>query len=355
MRASSGYEATIRGVADEAGVSIKTVSRVLNEEPNVTPQTAEKVLAAAKRLSYRPNELARGLKGSRTRTIGLIIADIANPFFADCCKAIEQVIAHRDHALILCASGESLESERSYVELLSRRRVDGLLIVPAPGSGKHLTREISSGLPIVAFDRPAKDVETDTVIVSNRRGAKEATQHLIEHGRKRIAFIGDDERVYTASKRLEGYRQAMNEAGLEPVYRMESGAIPSACETADRLLEEHPGIDALLGGNSLITAGILHSLDNAGVSIPEPMAVVGFDDFQLVSALRPNLTVVRQPTSQLGQVAAQMLLNRLDGSSEWETQRKVLSTELSVRGSCGCPPLGRQNARQSTELQIRTR
>lgn len=334
MRVGLDRRVTIRDVAGEAGVSIKTVSRVLNDEPSVAPQTAARVVEAASKLGYKPNELARGLKARQTRTVGLIIADVSNPFFADCCKAIEQTLAERGYALILCASGEDTASERSYVELLSRRRIDGLLIAPAPDGAEHLRREVAAGLPVVAFDRPAEGLQTDTIIVSNRDGAQQATRHLISHGHERIAFIGDDERIYTARKRLEGYRQAMQEAGLRPEYHMRSGTIPAARKTAARSLEDPGGASAFLGGNSLITAGILHALQ--GVSIPQEAAVVGFDDFQLVSALRPNLTVVRQPTELLGQTAARMLLERLEGSVAASSRREVLSTELIVRGSCGC-------------------
>ena len=334
MLAGSDHRVTIRDVAGEAGVSIKTVSRVLNGEPAVAPQTAAKVAEAASRLGYKPNELARGLKARQTRTIGLIIADVSNPFFADCCKAIEQTLAQRGYALILCASGENPDSERAYVDLLSRRRIDGLLIAPAPGGGEHLRREVSAGLPVVAFDRPAEGVQTDAIVVSNHDGAERATRHLISHGHERIAFIGDDEGIYTAKKRLEGYHRAMLEAGLRPAYHMQSGTIPAAREAAAHSMQNPGGATAFLGGNSLITAGILHALQND--RIPEEVAVVGFDDFQLVSALRPNLTVVRQPTEVMGQTAARMLLQRLDGSSETSPRREVLDTELIIRGSCGC-------------------
>lgn len=344
MRVGSNHRVTIRDVAREAGVSIKTVSRVLNDEPRVAPQTTSRVAGAAARLGYEPNELARGLKGRRTRTVGLIIADVSNPFFADCCKAIEQTLAARGYALILCSSAEDPDSERAYVELLSRRRVDGLLVTPAPHGEGHLRREVSAGLPVVAFDRPAEGVKTDTVVVSNRDGAQKATRHLISHGHERIAFIGDDEHIYTARKRLEGYSQAMREAGLEPAHRLGSGAIPSAKEAATRFMEDARGATAFLGGNSLITAGILHALEDASARIPEEAAVVGFDDFQLLSALRPGLTVVRQPTELLGRTAAGMLLDRLDGSETVGPRRKVLNTELLIRGSCGCPVV--QQARE---------
>jgi LacI family transcriptional regulator len=336
LRPGSNTRITIREVASAAGVSIKTVSRVLNGEPAVAPRTADRVAKAADRLGYEPNELARGLKGRQTRTVGLILADLSNPFFADCCKAVEQTLAAEGYALILCASAEDPESERAYVELLSRRRIDGLLLAPAPNGGGHLLREISAGLPVVAFDRPADGVETDTILVSNRNGAAEATRHLISHGHTRVSFIGDDEHIYTAEKRLRGYSQAMKEAGLEPEYRMGRGTIPHARETAAELLVEGHGTTAFLGGNSLITAGILHALDDARVRIPEDAAVVGFDDFQFVSALRPSLTVVRQPTELLGVKAARMLLDRLNGSDNETPRRKVLNTELIVRGSCGC-------------------
>lgn len=213
-----GGRITLRDVALEAGVSIKTVSRVVNDESEVNPAMAARVSEVLSRLGYRPNELARSLKGQRSRTIGLMIADISNPFYADCAKAVEEVAGSHRYAVFLCASAEDANVEREYVGLLARRRVDGLLLVPAADGHEHLREEQAAGLPIVALDRPAEGVSADTVIVRNRTGAREATRHLVEvHGHERAAFVGADEQQYTMRMRLEGYREALDEAGLREI------------------------------------------------------------------------------------------------------------------------------------------
>lgn len=321
-------------------MSIKTVSRVTNGEPVVESATRTRVQEAIDRLGYRPNELARGLKGSHTRTIGLVIADISNPFFADLCKEVEEVARGRGYSVILCASSEDTDSERQYIELLLQRRVDGLLLVPAPGTGNYLRREREAGLPVVALDRPVEGVETDVVLAQSRRGAYLATEHLVSHGHRNVAFIGDDERIYTARQRLLGYKEAMVESGLEPLYRLGAGDIESADRAVHELLAEKSPPTAIFAGNSLITAGVLRALrpqsrqDTSGKK--GKIAVVGFDDTELLSALRPELTKVCQPTRELGRRAAELLFERIDAGENPDPERVELPTQLVINRSCGC-------------------
>lgn len=326
---------TLRDVAREAEVSIKTVSRVVNGEPLVNPATAARVSEVADRLGYRPNELARSLKGKASRTIGLIIADISNPFFADLCQAAEQVARDRGYSVVLGASAENVEAEREYVSILTSRRVDGLLLVPAPEGHGYLEDEQAAGLPIVALDRPAEGITSDVVMVENRAAARGATEHLIGHGHKKIAFVGDSEYIYTARKRLDGYKEALEGHGLDPVYRLGAGSVASAQRAANDLLSLPEPPTAFFAGNSLMTAGVLHAIEKAGLSMPEDVAFVGFDDFELLSVLRPNLTLVRQPTRELGRRAAQLLFDRIDGKGPPIPQNLVLPTELIVRESSG--------------------
>ncbi len=326
---------TLRDVAQEAGVSIKTVSRVVNREPLVNSETAARVAEIAERLGYRPNELARSLKGKASRTIGLIIADISNPFFADVCQAVEQVARQRGYSVVLCASGEDVEAEQEYVGILTSRRVDGLLLVPAPEGHGYLKKEQAAGLPIVALDRPAEGIETDVVMVENRSAAREATEHLIGRKHRRIAFVGDDQRIFTARERLEGYMEALKAAELEPIYKLGVGSISSAEKATESLLALPNRPTAFFAGNSVMTAGVLCAVEKAELRIPEDMAFVGFDDFELLSILRSNLTLVRQPTRELGRKAAELLFDRLDGKAHPETQHLILPTELVIRESSG--------------------
>lgn len=322
----------MRDVAREAGVSIKTVSRVINEESVVEETTRAGVQEAIDRLGYRPNELARGLKGSRSRTVGLIIADISNPFFADLCKEVEEVARSRGYSVILCASAEDAATEHEYIELLLQRRVDGLLLVPAPGEHARLSRE---ELPIVALDRPLESIDTATVLAESRKGARLATQHLVSHGHRRVAFVGDDERLYTARQRLAGYLDTMNGSGLCTLYRLGARDISSAADATRELLSAQEPPTALLAGNGLITAGILRALDERGMRPPRDIALVGFDDTELLSTLRPRLTLLHQPSKEMGRRAAEMLFKRIDDQN-LASEHVALPTELVIRESCGC-------------------
>ena len=272
---------------------------------------------------------------AHSRKIGLIIADVSNPFFADLCQAVEQVARGRGYSVVLCASAENAEAEREYVGILTNRRVDGLLLVPAPDGRGYLEEEQAAGLPIVALDRPADGITTDVVRVENRAAAREATGHLIGRGHRNIAFVGDDENIYTARERLCGYKDALEAAGLDPIYRLGAGSVPSAEEAATELLSLPNRPTAFFAGNSLMTAGVLSAIEKAGLRVPEDAAFVGFDDFELLSAMRPNLTLVRQPTRDLGREAATLLFNRIDRVGPTTPRRLVLPTELVVRQSSG--------------------
>ena len=299
--------------------------------------TAARVADAVNRLGYRPNELARSLKAQRSRTIGLVVDDVSNPFMATCAQAIEAVARERDHALILCDSHADIRAEDDYVGLLTRRQVDGLLIVPAHGRDAHLKREQRRGLPVVALDRPAESAQTDTVLVQNRAGTREATEHLIWHGHQRIAFIGDVRHYYTARKRLEGYKEALDAANLKPLQALDAHTVEQGEEATRDFLDAPDAPTALFAANVLTALGALRAIEDLGLSIPEDVAVIGFDDFELAHVLRPRFTLVKQPAAELGRRAAEMLFDRLEDRTSPAPRRIVLPTELVVRESCGCP------------------
>lgn len=327
---------TLRDVAREADVSIKTVSRVVNGEREVSTETAARVAEVLSRLGYQPNELARSLRGQRSRTVGLMIADISNPFYSSCAKAVEEVARDRGYTVVLCASSEDAGIEREYVELLARRRVDGLLLVPAADGHEYLRALQAAGTPVVALDRPVEGLATDLVLVQNRAGTRKAIEHLVGHGHRRIAFIGAERHLYTTRKRLEGYREAMTRAGFAELSRTDAPNAASAAEAMAGLLEIPEPPTAIFSMNNLITVGALRALERAGLRAPEDMAFAGFDDFELASVLRPRLTLVRQPAYELGRRAAELLFDRLEGRQPAEFRRFVLPTELVIRESCGC-------------------
>src|SRR5918999_738279 len=328
---------TIRDVAREAGVSIKTVSRVVNKEPNVNPATAARVSEVVERLNYRPNEMARRLKGYRSRTIGLMVDDISNPFMATCAQAIEGVAWEHGYALILCDSHADLQVEGAYIGLLMQRQIDGLLLAPAYGRNVHLKTEQQAGLPIVAFDRPAEGVQTDTVLVQNLAGAREATEHLIWHGHERIAFVGDVRHYYTARKRLEGYKEALKAVNLKPINKLDVHSIELGEKVTKSFLDASDPPTALFAANILTALGALRATEHLGIRVPEDLALIGFDDFELSPVPRPRFPLAQNPPPELGRRAAEMLFDRLNGEGRPEPQRLVLPTELVVRESCGCP------------------
>lgn len=334
---SSTGRPTLRDVAREAEVSIKTVSRVVNREPAVRPATAARVREAVARLGYRPNQLARSLQGRRSRTIGLMIADVSNPFYAKCVKAVEEVAREHGYAVVLCASNEDAAIEREYIGLLTQRRVDGLLLVPAADGHEYLEEEQAAGLPVVALDRPADGVSTDTVVVQNRAGTLKAIEHLIQvHGHRRIAFIGGGEHLYTTRKRLKGYREALKMTGLEELCMVGATDIASAAWATREMMELPEPPTAIFAINNLITVGVLQALEQAGLRVPQDVGLIGFDDFELAAVLHPRLTLVRQPATELGRRAAWLLFDRLEGRWSRQPRRLVLETELIVRESCGC-------------------
>jgi LacI family transcriptional regulator len=294
------------------------------------------VTVAIAQLGYQPNELARGLKGQRSRMIGLVIADISNPFYADCAKAVEEVARRHDHVVVLCASDERLDVERRHVEALVRRQVDGLLLVSAAADHAYLRAGPTARIPFVALDRPIDGASTDVVVVQNRGGAEEATAHLIAHGHRRIAYIGAGERLYTTRERLEGYQQAMTAAGLAPSVRLDAPTTAMTRAVTREMLGLTEPPTAIFAMNNRITVGVLQALADAGAQVPRDMALIGFDDIELAGLLHPRLTVVRQPAAELGRRAAELLFERLAGGRSAQPQRVVLPTELVVRASCGC-------------------
>jgi LacI family transcriptional regulator len=320
----------MRHVAERAGVSLKTVSRVINEEASVTPQTAERVNAAIADLGFRRNDLARSLRqGSTSATLGLVIEDLANPFYSAVAQAVETVARKRGYMLITGSCEEDPERERELILSLLRRRVDALLLVPA-GSERDqswLARELGGETPVVFIDRPPHGIAADAVLVDNAGGARTAVEHLIAQGHRRIACVADHPSLYTASERVAGYFAALQAAGIAPdqdLLRLGAHDVAGAEATVNELLAlPHPPT-AIFTGNNRSTIGALRALRTREI------ALVGFDDFELADLL--GTTVVRHEALEIGAEAARLVFARLDGLDS-RPQRIVIGTELVVRGS----------------------
>jgi LacI family transcriptional regulator len=319
-------------VARLAGVSIKTVSRVVNDEPGVHTDTAERVLAAIERLGFRRNIGALNLRrGSSTGTIGLVLEDVANPFYSGITRAAEEVARRFGRQVLTGSSDEDPARERELSLEFCARRVDGLIVIPAGRAHSYLMPEIASGMPVVFVDRPPGDVAVDTVLVDNLAGAASAVAHLAAHGHRRIAFLGDAPSIFTAAERLRGYREGCATAGIgydERLVAMGPHTPNTVPATVDGLLTGTARATAMITGNNRITVLTLRAL--AG-RIARP-ALVGFDDFELADLLDPPVSVVSLDPAELGRAAAELLFARLDGDDS-PPRRIVLPVRLTPRGS----------------------
>ena len=328
---------TMRDVASTAGVSLKTVSRVVNSEDGVRPATAARVEAAIAHLGFARNDVARSLRHGRASALGLVIEDVANPFYSAIVRTVEDAAHARSHILITGSCEEDPERERELVLRLLRRSIDALLIVPAGDDHRYLQPEIGAGTPIVFLDRPPRGVEADTVLLDNLGGARAATEHLLRHGHERIAYVGDLPPLYTAAERLAGYRAALLDAGVRSDEGLVSAGSHDAAsaERAVRGLLALPADrrpTALFTANNRNTVGALRALRDGDGTV----ALVGFDDFELADMLPVPVTVVGHDPSRMGRIGVEMAYQRLDGE-DGPPRRRVIDCAVVARGSGELP------------------
>jgi LacI family transcriptional regulator len=327
--------ATMRDVAALAGVSLKTVSRVVNREAGVSEELVARVSRAAEQLDYRPNLTASNLRRAdqRTGTIGLLVEDVANEFFASIHRGVEEVARERGVAVIAASLDRDPALERDLVAAFASRRVDGLILAPTASEQGYLTNELRSGWPMVCIDREPRGVDIDAVVTDNRRAAAAGVAHLIAHGHTRIGFIGGQSTLSTEQARYSGYVDAMAGAGaaVRPEW-VHHGAQDSdqAQEVALALLQLDEAPTAIFSGQNLITMGTVRALRTLGLQ--HRIALVGFDDFQLADLLDPAITVVAQDARAIGHLAGELLFRRMEDSGLGATTHIVPCT-LVTRGS----------------------
>ena len=332
----SSAKATIRDVATEAGVSTATVSRVLNGSSRVDAELADRVQAAVRALGYRPSGVARNLRRARTSVLCLIISDIRNPFFTDVVRGIEDHASAAGYSLVLCNADEDVDKEAGYLDLAVSERMAGVIISPS-ATTTRLAPLLERGIPAVTIDRRA-DAPVDAVVVASERGSREATAHLIAAGYRRVACITGPHEATTATERLAGWRLAHADAGrpaddalVRHADYMETGGL----EAARSLLASDDPPDAFFVANNLMTVGVLTAIEEAGRTVPET-GLVCFDDPSWARLMHPALTAVSQPTYEMGQRAAQLLAERIDGSTA-PPREVVLEPTLEVRESSTGP------------------
>lgn len=330
---------TMRDVAARAGVSLKTVSRVVNAEPGVSPALAERVRRAVADLDFRPNVGASSLRRAdgKTATVGLLVEDVANPYSSALQRAVEDVAMPRGVVVFSASLDEDPDRERELARAFAARRADGLILIPASADQSYLEPEVRAGTAVVCVDRAARGLAVDSVVTTNRTGAAEGVRHLVASGHRRIGFLGDRQSIWTACERYQGYLDALACAGLavDPSIVVHDLTDTGVADGATSTLLTRPNPPtALLTAQNLVTIGALRAMRRLGVE--HRVALVGFDDFPLADLVTPGVTVVAQDPSAIGKLAASILFSRLAGDRT-ATSLHVVPTTLVRRGSGEIP------------------
>jgi len=325
----------MKDVAALSGVSISTVSRVLSGDAAVAPDGVARVLHAVELLGYQRDGVASTLRRADrvSATIGLVVEDVANPFFSAVHRGVEDVARTRNVVTLAGSSDEDPEQERRLVAAFTSRRVDGLIVVPAGPDQSYLLRDRAAGIPLVFLDRPPRFLDADAVLTDNAGGARHAVEHLLAAGHRRIAFLGGREPIHTALERQRGYRDALRDHGIveQPeLLRTDLHDSTAAHDATRSLLLNHHPPTAIFSAQNLLTIGTRHALHELGAH--HSVAHIGFDDIPLADMLDPALTVIAQDPYALGRTAAELLFARLDGDDS-PYRRVTLPTTFIPRGS----------------------
>jgi LacI family transcriptional regulator len=326
---------TIREVAQRAGVSYATVSHVINKTRFVSDETRTRVLSAMSELNYRPNALARSLRIGETHTIGLILPDSANPFFAEIARSIEDMAFKLGYSVILCNTERDTQREQLYVDVLSKRQVDGIIFVATGDQVDSLNSLIEQDMPVVLIDRDLPNIEIDAVLTDNQRGGYLATRHLIARNHRRIACVAGPSHITPSAERVTGYAQALAEASIpydETLVQDGDYHPASGQQVTAQLLSLASPPTAIFALNDLMAMGALRAAAEAGLRVPEDLAVIGYDDIEFASFTNPPLSTIAQPKEEVGSKATEILVNRISEKNGFH-RRLVLEPTLIVRGS----------------------
>lgn len=341
---------TVKDVAQRAGVSVATVSRCLSGESRVREQTRARVLQAVQELGYQPDQVARSLRKRRTTVIALIISTIENIFFTEVAHAAEIAARNRGYNLIVCNTDENPSLEATYLSILDRQLIAGVILAPAPGDAAHLTQYVDKELPIVLINRRLEQFACSSIVSDDQAAAQACVSHLIAAGRRRIAAITGLPGVYTTVERLAGYRDALTQAGLTPDPALQPcgwATMEGGYNAAYALMQSENPPDALFAFNNVMTQGAVIALQEMGLRWPDDLDVSGFGAFQTAHLYRPPLTLVRQPTHDMGKEAVALLIEQIESGADAPVQHLVLQNEIvsgaaSFHRFSGRPPLSSQ-------------
>lgn len=332
---------TIHDVAERAGVAAITVSRVINNNGYVSAETRQKIIAAITETGYVPNSLARGLRLKQTKTIALVLTDITNPFYTTLARGVEDVANSMGFNVFLCNTDESEIKQTEYLRALLQKQVDGILLVPARSATAPIDLIRKHGAEVVVLDRRIPYSKVDVIRCESVSSSYRLVTHLLELGHRRIAILTGPKGVSTAEDRVAGYRAALADAGIDcderyvsfGSYTQESGYIMAA-----KALTLTPPPTALFASNNFIATGAIRAVESAGLRIPHDLSIVTFDDMSDTLAIRPFFTAIAQPSYEMGQRAAELLLSRITGEKEGDYQEVILPTRLVIHESSKAPP-----------------
>ncbi len=331
---------TATDVAEYAGVSIATVSRVINKSDNVREGMRKKVLEAISILGYQPSRTAQRLRARKSKVIGIIISDIQNPFFTTIVRGIEDVAQKQDYSVILCNSDEDPDKEKLYIDIMQSEDVAGVIIASTSRAGKRIYKLMVSGIPVVAIDRMINKQQVDSVCVDNELGAYEGVSHLIQQGHQRIGYIGLPLILTPGVERQKGYMKALTDHDLLPIaelMKIGNAKQDGGFTCAKELLQSDCPPSALFIANNLMTLGALGAIKSQGLVIPKDISLLGFDDVPWAQFLNPPLSTISQPIYELGKQSIELLLMRIANPS-MKTKAIRLKPELIIRESVGPAP-----------------
>jgi len=326
---------TIYDIARLAGVSTATVSKVFNQTGNISEKTRRRILEISRELNYQPNVLASALNGKKTFSLGLLIPDMVNPFFAELARNVEDRAQELGFNLIICNTDNDMKKEVKYIQLLRQKSVDGIIVATGVRNDEFLKELIDQNVPVALVAREMSVLATSTVLVDDFAGGYNATRHLIDLGHKRIAVIAESMSVSSSKERVRGYRHALEEAGLvyaEELVAASDFSIESGRETAQAILRQAERPTAIFACNDLLAIGAMQAAKELGIRVPEELSVVGFDNTILASITDPPMTTVAQPIRAMGHQVVDLIVSEINETSTVK-QRVVLLPELIVRQS----------------------
>jgi Transcriptional regulators len=343
----------LKDIAKKLNMSVSTVSRVVNNKTYVKPETRELVMKALNELNYTPNQVARSLKNKSTKTIGVMVPDISEDFFAYVIKGIDEVLSRQGYTMILCDTGEKPDKEELYMDILFEKQIDGIILATVSKEHKTLQKLIAKNLPVIFIDNlPGIKSNYDSVIIDNNKASYIAVEHLIKMGHKTIgAIIGKMDET-TGYERLLGYRKALEDYKIdidENLIKLGDFKEKSGYENMKALLEYERKITAVYVASSKMTYGAIKAIKGKGLKIPGDISLVGFDIHDVSGLISPSITTIIQPEERIGKVAGELMLKRLQNSEERYSQKIVLDPDILIRESCG------YTSRKNHNLQVTVR